>query len=188
MAIKFIGIDPSLSNLGLCSGKLSPSMTSLLPDDIKLIRTYKSKDKIRKSADDYNRCRLLYNGVMDFYNSVQPDVIFTEMPIGSQSASAMKGYGVCIMLMASLPTPLIQVTPAEVKMAATGCRKASKADMIKWASSCWEDLPWMKVKRKGSLVLTNHNEHLADSLGAVAAGLHTADWSKLKNSINLTNV
>ena len=182
MAIKFIGIDPSLSNLGLCSGTLSES-GAILPDNIQLIRTYKSKEKIRKSADDYNRCRLLYNGVIDFYNAVQPDVIFTEMPIGSQSASAMKGYGVCIMLMAALPTPLIQVTPAEVKIAATGCRKASKADMIEWASTCWEDLPWLTVKRKGSLVLTNHNEHLADSLGAVAAGLHTEAWLQIKDEL-----
>ncbi len=83
----------------------------------------------------------------------------------------MASYGMCIGLLASIQVPLIQVTPAEVKLAACKSKVATKQQMINWATTNYPGANWCKRKLKGVEVLTDKNEHLADALGAIYAGV-----------------
>lgn len=96
-----------------------------------------------------------------------------EIPVGSQSARSMASYGICIGVVASIDKPLIQVTPAEVKLVATGSKTASKDDMIKWATEMYPEGQWLTTNKKGVVSFVNKNEHMADAIAAMHAGVKT---------------
>lgn len=169
MRVKFCSIDPSMSNLGVVSGYITDDGIEVT--GLNLIRTKKSQDKtIRASSDTYQRCRTLLVGMHEVLIDWQPKVVFAELPTGSQSAAGMKSYGISICVMATINTPIIQVTPQEVKVAATGNKTASKKDVIEWAREGWPDASWL---------YTNFDEHLADACGAVVAGIETDQWKQV---------
>lgn len=168
--IRIIGIDPSLRSTGIAKGWLDIDSMEWEVDEVKLIKTEKSKIKgIRKSLDDYLRARILYEGVSEAEEKAL--LAFVEMPIGSQSADAMKSYGVCIATIASLDIPVIQVTPAQVKSYATGDKLALKEEMIAWATEKFPDINWLRQGKR----LIGANEHLADACGAINAGMEQED-------------
>jgi Holliday junction resolvasome RuvABC endonuclease subunit len=113
---------------------------------------------------------------------------FTEIPHGSQSARAMASYGFSIGILASCPIPLVQVQAAETKMAAVGTRTASKEEMIHWASQTYPNLPWKrypkdvvfrgKVTRRAGEIHEDQ-EHLADALAVVHAGVKTDQFQQM---------
>ena len=192
MQIKFAALDPSMSNLGIALGtyylgEVAPNLGggTTITDGyevtgIQLIQTFPSKEKkVRKSALDYERCRQLYIGMAAVLNDWMPTICFAEMPTGSQSASGMKSYGISLMLLGTIGVPVIQVTPAEVKVAAVMSKNASKDTMIKWAMEKWPDLPWLKRTIKGETKRLNKNEHMADACAAVEAGVRTDQWNQL---------
>lgn len=173
--LTFIGIDPSMSNLGMCKGTVD---LETLEWDVELLSLQETKPvtskTVRKSSLDYDRCRELFEAQDEFVKGA--DIAFVEMPIGSQSANAMKSYGACIMLIATLDIPLIQVSPSEVKVKAVGDKNATKEEMIAWAAKKFPDINWL---RQGQKILKK-NEHLADACGAVNAGLQTDDFKALQ--------
>jgi hypothetical protein len=120
---------------------------------------------------DLKRAEVLYTNLHEALRGV--DLVCVEIPVGSQSARAMASYGMCIGIIASIKQPLIQVTPTEVKQAATRSKTATKAEMIKWATDTYPDAPWLTVRRKGALEYVAKNEHLADALAAIHAGVKT---------------
>ena len=110
--------------------------------------------------------------------------MFVEVPVGSQSARAMASYGVCIGLLAALSDkPLIEVTPTEVKLAAVGSKTASKQEMISWASDLYPHLNW--IKSRGKSELADKNEHIADAIGAIHAGILTDEFARLVAAVRL---
>jgi hypothetical protein len=70
------------------------------------------------------------------------------------------------------------VTPTEVKLAATGNKNASKQEMIDWAVEAHPEASWLRHKRKGVMELTAANEHLADALAAIYAGVLTDQFKQ----------
>jgi hypothetical protein len=82
-------------------------------------------------------------------------------------------------MMACLPVPLVPVTPLEAK-AITGSKHADKEDIIKWAYDQFPLAPWFLSKRSNKMniitpegmYLMNKNEHVADSMAVVFAGLN----------------
>lgn len=173
--LKFIGIDPSLSNLGMCKGWVDLDTLEWEVEELLLCETKPVSSKtVRKSSLDYDRCRELFEAQNEFVKGA--DFAFVEMPIGSQSANAMKSYGACIMLIATLDIPVIQVSPSEVKLKATGDKNATKEEMIAWASTKFSRINWL---RQGQKILKK-NEHLADACGAVNSGLQTDDFKALQ--------
>ena len=137
---------------------------------------------VRKNSDDINRARSLHDAMQGFIQDV--DLVIVEVPVGSQSARAMASYGICVGLLSSISQPLIQVTPSEVKLVAVGSKTASKAQMIDWATNLYPNANWIKRKQKGKWVLGNKNEHLADALAAVHAGLATETFKQMTAFIN----
>ena len=181
------GIDPSLSNFGMVKGALDLSQDKPLFLLDKMFLQESKQDKanakvVRKNSDDLNRARLLHDAMQEFISDA--DLVIVDVPVGSQSARSMASYGICIGLLSSIAQPMIQVTPTEVKLAAVGSKTASKAEMIDWATSLYPNAQWIKHKQKGKWVIGNKNEHLADALAAVHAGLATDSFKQMTAFMN----
>ena len=175
------GFDPSMKNFGLVKGKLDMEEGVLNDIELLLVETKvdtKNKKVLRKNVQDYERAQKLFKQTSQFFKGV--DVICVELPVGSQTAAAMKSYGICIALTAALDIPIIYVTATEVKLAGHGTKGTTKQQMIDWVVKEYPDLPWLRYKRKGEMVLNSSNEHLADALGALHAGVQTDQFDIYK--------
>lgn len=178
--IQVAGLDPSLSNFGMVKGELDIISGSFLPSEIKLIETKpdKSNKTVRKNSQDLARAESLYKSMTEFIKDV--DLVFAELPVSSQSARSMASYGMCISLLASVSKAMIQVMPLEVKLAACGKKTATKAEMISWATQLYPYVNWFTRKYKGVEEITAKNEHIADAIGAIHAGLKTDQYAQAK--------
>lgn len=177
--MRILGIDPSLSNFGIVTGTLNHSH-DFVPDDMTLVESKpdnKNKKVVRKNSDDLHRAQTLTNGLKPYVE--QADIVMVEVPVGSQSARSMASYGICIGILSGIEKPMIQVTPTEVKLIATNSKTASKSDMIDWASNLHPQLPWLTRTVKGQTTLVAKNEHLADALAVVYAGMNTDLFQQL---------
>ncbi len=182
MKIKIIGIDPSLRNFGIAIGVYDSETKKFDVIDLKLVSTSPSNEKrVRKNSQDLESARALFKGVCEIIESYRPTYAFVEVPHGSQSARSMASYGICIGLLASLPIPIIQVTAQENKVRAVNHKTASKEEMIAWASKKFPKAPWIKRKLKGEEVMVEKNEHLADAIGAINAGVQTDEWRNISS-------
>lgn len=174
--LRVAGIDPALRNFGMVKGyiDLSKPDFEFVIEDLLLVSTEvdnENKKTVRKNSQDLVRAKLLHKGVHGFISDV--NMVFSEMPVGSQNARAMASYGVSIGVLASITKPLVQVMPDEVKIAAVGNKNASKKDMIDWATTAYPDAPWLTRRFKGELTFLEKNEHLADAVAVVQAGILT---------------
>lgn len=178
MKMKVVGVDPSLRNFGLCAGTIDLSHEDF-PfelEELKLVESESdkaSKKVVRKNSDDLRRATKLQRTMTEFINKHEAQMVIVEVPVGSQSARSMASYGICIGVLASIRKPMIQVTPTEVKLSTVGSKTASKDAMIKWATQAYPDAAWLTRKVKGEVTFVAKNEHLADSVAAVHAGILT---------------
>lgn len=191
MKLKMISIDAAFANMGLARVTVDTVSGKVECLDLKLVSTERDHHKqVRKSSSDLERAKLLHKALQDWVQDAA--FAFAEVPSGSQSAVAARGLGVAVGILASCPIPLIEVSPMEVKIAVTGDRKiqASKADMMAWAEKRWPKAPWIRHTRnspsKGKSAgkwkigdLQNDNEHMADAMAAVVAGVATPEFQRL---------
>tara|TARA_B100000929_G_scaffold108179_1_gene85732 strand:- start:48402 stop:48983 length:582 start_codon:yes stop_codon:yes gene_type:complete len=177
--IRVTGIDPSFSNFGYAHGTLNMETGVLTNLQVELRESppVKAKKQVRQNSKDLERAQIQFEGLSNICK--QSDMVFVEIPVGSQSARAMASYGVCIGLLASIQIPMIQVTPTEVKVAATNKKTASKKEMIEWATQAYPDAGWLTKKVKGIVSFTDKNEHPADALAAIYAGVKTEQFQQL---------
>ena len=137
--------------------------------------------KSKVCTDDLRRARVVSDAA--FKAASLANVVFIEVPTGSQSARAMAGYGICLGIMASLRTcnlPFIELGPREIKLATLNDLKASKASIIKHMVTLYPDLNWPRKTIKGAVSLTSGKaEHMADAIGVIHAGLLTNEFSQL---------
>jgi len=177
--MKIIGIDPSMRNTALICFEYEDSSGKITPIDSITITTEKTKNKkIRASSDLIECCNKLYSDGHDFIEKHRPQIIFAETPSGSQNASGMKSYGVSCFFLATLSPRAIEVTPQEVKMATVGSKVATKKEMIAWAFNLHPDVNW-KLGKDGQPQVTTE-EHLADAIAVVYAGMKTANFSQIR--------
>lgn len=170
MKIKIAGLDGSLRNFGIAKMLYDIDTGELSVDDLLLIETEKEKTKkMRASSDNYERAKKIAEQADEFTKDCV--VTFAEVPFGGKSYDAVLGFGIVIGIYASLSVRPEEVAPAQTKIAAVGTRTASKEEMIAWAFDLYPDAPWLTVKRKGELTPTQKNEHLADGVGVVHAGI-----------------
>lgn len=175
MIIQVLGVDPSMSNLGMSLCDLNLDTLEITVKELSLIKTETGKDKrVRKNSDDIERAKLLYKGFMEYANQVK--LCFAEVPHGSQSARAMTSYGMCAMLLAACPVPVFELTERELKLATTGNPKSSKADMIDWVVERHIEGKW---PRRGNRIVMGSAEHLCDATAAVHAGITTDEFKRL---------
>ena len=178
MNIIMAGLDPSLDNLGMAKGTLDlqSGVLSSIELQLNVTKPDNKNKQVRKNSIDLERARSHYTALTSFLEGV--DLVSVEIPVGSQSARSMASYGICIGLLASIQIPFIQVTATEVKLAGYGNKSATKKQMIEWATTTYPDINWLKHGGK----FTNANEHLADAVGAIYAGVRTNEFKLLRMS------
>lgn len=184
MKMKILGLDPSMSNLGIAFATLDLDTMKFTVDDLQLVHTEAEKDKkarkvVRKNSEDLERAKLLHKGAMAA--TVDRWIAFVEVPVGSQSSRAMASYGMCLGVLAAVANamPIVQVTPTEVKVAGCGIKTATKDEMIEAMVAKYPDAPWpMKVVKGVKTPIASKCEHLADALAAIEAGLDTDDFRR----------
>lgn len=164
LMVKIVGLDPSMSNWGIAVMSYTLSTDVLELNQVDVIKTKPIKNsKLRKSIQDLNRAKTLIDGVYEYVKDA--DVVVVELPHGSQSAAAMKSYGICIALTAaltSLDIPFIYMTALDVKKV-VGDKTASKESIISWVEN---KHPGILSKYKNSA------EHQADATVVVYAALN----------------
>lgn len=175
------GLDPSLRNFGLAKGLYDIETGHLNIVDLYLAETAKETGKVvRQNSDDLRRGGEICGRMHDWIKDCA--VVFGEIPSGAQSAAAAKALGIATGLLSTIghvgpfQGRLVQVTAAEVKFLACQSKNAAKHEMIDWATTTWPNAPWLKTK-KG--VILGKNEHLADAVGAINAGIHTDQFKQL---------
>lgn len=177
--INVIGIDPSLRNMGFCKATIDLDTMEVKVRDVILAETEANKKTakvVRKNCDDLDRAQILHDALVKECKGYT--LAFVEVPVGSQSARAMASYGICIGVLAACPIPMIQVTPSEVKLAATGSKHAAKQEMIEAAMIAHPNAPWLTRKSGGVIVPVAANEHLADATWAIHAGIKTPQFKQ----------
>lgn len=181
MRIPVLGMDPSLRNWGLASAVLDLSDGVLDTPVLTLIETQDPAGKqVRQNSKDLHLAEQLAVGALA--QARRAKAIFVEVPVGSQSARAMASYGVCVGVLGAIRAegiPLIEVTASEVKLSLTRNKNATKQDMIDAAIAWYPDANWLRYKRNGQVHLSDKNEHLADAVAAIHAGVHTPVFQNL---------
>lgn len=176
-------IDPALSNFGLARASYDLATGEITPLAVALVSTEaRDKKTVRKNSDDLRRASESFVAMQDWIAGAT--VVFAEVPTGTQSARGALSNGVCIGILSSIgnlpyvsgpQARMIQVSPIEVKLASVGSKTASKQDMIDWAVSKAPKLGWITHRHK----LTAANEHPADALAAIYAGVKTEEFRAL---------
>lgn len=182
-----VGFDPSMNNWGISRGIMSVDVSdlrnsSLRIADLSVINPVKPDNKqVRVNSKDLTAAEQLAKGALEAAKGAQ--AIFVEVPVGSQSARAMASYGICVGVLGALRAsgiPFFEVTPTEVKMAATGRKTATKGEMIAWARAQHPEAPWPMYKEKGVELLSEAKaEHMADATAAIYAGVRTTTFQSL---------
>lgn len=195
MQINVCGFDPSLNNWGIAVGSYSVTTGILTISEIQVVQPVLVKTKqTRQNSLDVQAATQLFNAAYAF--AQKADVLFVEVPVGSQSARASVGYGVCAGVLGSLSaltTPFIAVTPTAVKKTAVNDVKASKKQMIDWATSKHPEANWPTYNRANQAIVSEAKaEHMADAIAAIYAGLASDEFKQLlslhrKNHANQTH-
>lgn len=179
---RVVGLDPSLNNWGVAKGVYDPDANHLDVQSLSVCSPIIPKGKqVRQNSKDLVAAHQLAHHVLEVIRGVQ--LVFVEVPVGSQSARAMASYGVCVGILGSLRAQGIsffEVTPLEVKMATVGSKTATKLEMIDWATGLYPDAPWPTQKKNGvSRIVQGKAEHMADAIGAIKAGVQLESFKQL---------
>lgn len=168
--LKVCGWDPSMRNWGVAIGNYDVDANALHLERLVLSQTEPDKSKqVRKNSSDIATAFQLYQHAMNSVIGI--DAVFVEVPHGSQSAAAMKGYGLVTGVLGALRASGIrffEVSALEVKMISVGKKDATKAEMVSWAVSRHPEGNW--PKHQGAISLSKA-EHLADATAAIYAGI-----------------
>lgn len=178
---KVLGLDGSLSNFGMTVVTVDFIKKSIVSIDELVLSTTSKAATGKRSDDDFLRFRqhwLKINELTDKYNIQK---IYGEIPAGAQDARASFAFGGVTSMLSGLSCffDVQTVTPIEVKVATTGVKYADKEDVISAVHTSFPDADWIVSKRKNKMNITNDkglylgnsNEHLADAVGTVLAGL-----------------
>lgn len=184
--LKIAGLDPSMSNWGVCIGTLDAITGEFEVDSVHVVHPnkFKSEKKMRQNSKDVLLAQDLYKSNMSLLKDV--DILFAELPIGSQSARAMASYGICLGIIGALNenlTEVIQVTPQAVKKV-VGNDNPSKLEMIEWAMDQHPEIEFPVYRKNGIwYVSAAKAEHMADALVSIYAGANTPQFKTLIKSI-----
>jgi Holliday junction resolvasome RuvABC endonuclease subunit len=171
--LRVVGMDPSLRNWGISVGTLFLDTNKVHISELAVIHPVLPTGKqIRQNSLDLSAAKQLAEHAMAYAKDAQ--VIFVEVPVGSQSSRAMASYGICVGILGALRSsniPFFEVTPTEVKVTAVGSKLATKESMIQWAKRAHPEVDWPKAAAKA--------EHMADATAAIHAGLQTNEFKQL---------
>lgn len=174
--IKIAGLDASMSNWGICIGTVDLDEGYLVIDSVHLVKPLKLKSdkKTRQNIKDVLLSQHLYTENIRLLQDI--DIICAELPVGSQSARASAGYGICMGIIGALNATLpeiIIVTPQAVKKV-VGKKDATKLEVIDWVLDHHPEVNFPTYKQNGvEYISATQAEHMADATVAIyAASLH----------------
>ena len=183
--IRLVGMDPSMNNWGLAEAVLHTDGSLQIMQLAVVQPTVPTVKQIRQNTKDVTAAVQLFDAAYNFTGLAQ--VTFAEVPVGSQSARAMASYGLCAGVLGALRAlgrDFIEVSPAEVKRAATGSATATKTEMIQWASSAHPEGRWPTFTRGGIKYISEAKaEHMADAVAAIYAGVKTPLFQQLLRAL-----
>ena len=175
MKIPVVGFDPSLRNWGLAEGMFDLESGELTSVHLSIAETESDDTKqVRTNSKDLVAAEFLATAV--FPAAKKAKVVFVEVPVGSQSAAAMKSYGVCVGILGALRSQgvqLIEVTATEVKLIMTGNKNATKQQMIDAAVEWYPNANFPRERGKATGKIIAKAEHVADAIAAIHAGVQT---------------
>ena len=175
--IRVVGFDPSLRNWGIAIATLVPATLELSVQKLDVTRAVVNKGKqVRQNSQDLDVAQQLAEAAVNAAQGAQ--AIFVEVPVGSQNARSMASYGVCVGVLGALRAqgiPFFEVNPEEVKLATGLTAKASKAEMIAWATQKYPDAGW--PLHNGALN-AGLAEHMADAIAAIEAGIKSKPFQQ----------
>ncbi len=193
--INIMGIDPSLTATGWCIAAVDTDTRKIVDVlEIGLVETAPTKGKqVRKSSDTLARARSIVDTLNKRMRAHAVKIGCSEVPSGAQSASASHAFGIVVGILASLPIPLIEVNPTEVKLASAGSKIADKEDIVNWAlqqpgamaafANSENDVTSPRANdweiQIGKRWVGKKAEHPADAVAAVQAALNTEQFRQL---------
>jgi Holliday junction resolvasome RuvABC endonuclease subunit len=180
--LRIVGLDPSLNNWGIARGFFLPDSEKIIINDLAVIKPDLPEGKtVRQNSKDLVAAHQLSTGSWVAVKDAQ--VVFVEVPQGSQSARASSAYGICIGVLGALRAHGVhfyELTPTEVKLAATGSKTATKAEMIAWAIKEQPEAPWPTQVQKGETrIIEGRAEHMADAVAAIYAGTKLLQFKQM---------
>ena len=186
MKISVIGQDPSFRNWGLVAGLVDIETFEIeivdmfVSQESKESKAARAKKRVRQSNQDYDRACRIHDEVTEFVKKHNAKFSMVELPHGGEGLRSMKTNGMCVGILASLRNTghrVITISERENKMHSLGKASATKQEMIDWAMNRYPNAPWKMRKLKGQLVGVNaFNEHVADAVSALEAGLYHDDF------------
>lgn len=176
--IYVLGVDPAFSNMGFATATIDLNTLEVTVLGLALTSTDKQSGKtVRKSSDDLRRAIELKEALCQ--QAFGCALVMAEIPTGSLSAAAARSLGIAVGVLASSPVPIVQVSPTEVKMCTVGKKNASKDEMILWATRKFPKAKWFQSHNG----YAKKNEHLADAIAAIYAGIKTPEFKQLRSSM-----
>lgn len=178
MKLQIIGLDPSMSNLGIAKGTYDTDTNILIIDECITVCPLVSDNKqVRQNSKDLVRARQLLDALVE--HTKYADIVCAEIPVGSQSARAMASYGICVALMAvvqKIKATFIEVSPNEVKQV-VGSKQATKQDVINWVLKQHPEAP---LERYRDAISVAKAEHQADAIVSIHAAMNTPAFNFFK--------
>ena len=162
-----VGVDIGFAHLGIVKAELMPQGFTVISTDV--ICTEKS-DKKRgvKAADDNIRRVTEIAEHLGRWIDDQIIVVCAEalsLPRNASAASKISlAFGALATVSALSNVPIIQASPQEVKIAVTGKKTASKAEMIAEIKKRHTKIKWPTPK--------SLEEHVADATSVIIACLN----------------
>jgi hypothetical protein len=183
--INVVGFDPSQSNFGIVEATIDLDTLEVEVQNLRVIVTkseaskgiIKVSDNLRRAKEIQPEMQLACEGKA--FAIVEIPLMITSM---NPKIASLANYnsGMMIGLISGIPIPIIQVFPKEVKMAGPGIKDACKEEMIEWAMAKHPDASWAMRKLRGKMVPTAVNEHSADALAAIYAGIGTDQFKEAR--------
>lgn len=170
--LNVVGLDPSLRNFGIVNGIIHIPSEVVKPTGMKVLHAKNVEHKFKNISD----LTSLPDVINELWDTVsEADIIFCELPHGSQSSRAMYSYGVCVALVALLISqgkPVI-VTRQSQREQLLGKDKVTKQDMIDWFNTHYPDNQYFQALKNAE------REHAADAMASIVIGLKMPDTQKL---------
>lgn len=106
--ISVVGVDPSMSNFGLAVGTLDLETDELEIHGLTLVETKAGSNKktVRVNSDDLRRASEIWRVAKPIIDKA--NMVFCELPVGSQNSRSQTSYGICIGVLACVDKPLIR--------------------------------------------------------------------------------
>lgn len=185
--IVVLGLDPGLSNTGFAVAEVDPMKGRICAvREVGNSSTDRRNHKlVRQSSDQLRRAKLQAATLRNIIEKHEIDAIAMEVVGTTQYKYPTLSFGVMMGIVAALDLPVMEVTPREVKIAATRNERASKRDIIEWAlaKTGKRRVGWPTSERDNHLGLTLNGkrvaraaEHPADALAAIEAAINAEQF------------